>query len=114
MAAKSEGVTPGFAIVDSEKQFYYVKFDPPSNPEMATAADSIGARFFYALGYYVPENYLVRFRADQLQLGPNVQVEDATGKKRPMTQDDVTRLLRKVPVDREGRYRATASRSVAE
>ncbi len=112
VAAKSEGVTPGFAIVDSEKRFYYVKFDPPSNPEMATAADSIGARFFYALGYYVPENYIVRFRADQLQLSPDVQVEDATGRKRAMTKDDVARLLRKVPVGADGQYRATASRSV--
>ena len=36
MGAKSEGVTPGFTIVDSEKKMYFVKFDPISNPEMAT------------------------------------------------------------------------------
>ncbi|WP_321475564.1 hypothetical protein [uncultured Paludibaculum sp.] len=113
IAAKEEGVTPGFAIVDSEKRTYFVKFDPPKNPEMATAADSIGARFFYALGYHVPENYIIQFRADRLQIGAGVQVEDGAGRKRPMTPNDLERLLAKVSASSDGQYRATASRSVS-
>src|SRR5215470_9971061 len=42
VGAKSEGVTPGFVILDSQKRRFFVKFDPLTNPEMATAADSIG------------------------------------------------------------------------
>ena len=30
---------------------------------MASAADVISSKFLYALGYNVPENYIVRFRA---------------------------------------------------
>ena len=40
---------------------YLVKFDPLSNPELASAADVITSKFFYALGYNVPENYVVYF-----------------------------------------------------
>lgn len=67
-SAKTEGVTPGFSIKDQNGRRYLLKFDPPSNPEMATAADVMGAKFFYALGYNVPENsenYIVRFDRSQ-------------------------------------------------
>jgi hypothetical protein len=54
-AAKNQGITPGFRIRDARGVRYVLKFDPLTNPEMATAADVIGSRFFHALGYYVPE-----------------------------------------------------------
>src|SRR5262249_19599569 len=41
IAAKSEGVTPGFRIRDGAGREYFLKFDPLSNPEMASAADVI-------------------------------------------------------------------------
>ena len=112
VGAKSEGITPGFTILDEKKQRYFIKFDPLSNPEMATAADSITSRFFHALGYHVPENYIVFFRPEQLELGPDVQLADATGKKRKMTSRDIYEILVKVPKTKDGRYRATASRGI--
>jgi hypothetical protein len=66
VSAKNEGITPGFTIVDSEGRRYLLKFDPPGNPEMASAADVISSKFMHALGYNVPENYIVRFRPEQL------------------------------------------------
>jgi hypothetical protein len=68
VSAKAEGITPGFTIVDGEGRRYLIKFDPPSNPELASAADVISSKFLYALGYNVPENYVVHFRPDQLTL----------------------------------------------
>lgn len=112
VGAKSEGITPGFTILDENKQRYFIKFDPLSNPEMATAADSISSRFFYALGYHVPENYIVYFRPENLELGPDVQLADATGTKRKMTNRDIYEILVKVPKTADGRYRATASRGI--
>lgn len=112
VGAKSEGITPGFTILDEKKQRYFIKFDPLSNPEMATAADSISSRFFYALGYHVPENYIVYFLPEQLELGPDVQLADATGKKRKMTNRDIYEILVKVPKTKDGKYRATASRGI--
>ena len=47
---------------------FFLKFDPPSNPEMATAADVMCAKFFYALGYNVPENYIIRIPPEKLQI----------------------------------------------
>jgi hypothetical protein len=112
VGAKAEGITPGFTILDANKRRYFVKFDPMTNPEMATAADSISSRFFHALGYYVPQNYIVHFTPEQLVLGDDVQLADATGKKRKMTQRDIYEILVKVPQDKDGRYRATASLAV--
>jgi len=113
VSAKTEGITPGFTILDEKKQRYFIKFDPLTNPEMATAADSIGARFFYALGYHVPENYIVHFLPEQLELGPDVEITDSGGKKRKMTINDIGEILTRVPKSSDGRYRATASRAVA-
>src|SRR4030095_16111680 len=62
IAGKSEGITPGFRIRDSRGDSYVVKFDPMTHPAMATSAEIISTKFFYAIGYNVPENYLVFFR----------------------------------------------------
>lgn len=107
--AKSEGVTPGFEFIDSNKRRYVLKFDPLAYPEIATAPDVLVSKFFYALGYWVPENYIVYFTRDQLVLGPDVELMDAKGKVRKMTDRDITELLIRVPRDRQGRYRGGAS-----
>ncbi|MEZ5398078.1 MAG: hypothetical protein R2729_00330 [Bryobacteraceae bacterium] len=107
--AKSEGVTPGFEFVDARKRRYVLKFDPLEYPEIATGPDVLVSKFFHALGYHVPQNYIVRFARDQLVLGKDVQLADAQGKVRPMTERDITELLLKVPRDSERRYRGGAS-----
>jgi hypothetical protein len=109
VAAKNEGVTPGFTIVDAGGRKYVLKFDPASNPEMASAADVISSKFFYALGYNVPENYIVTFDRTRLAIGDKTTVTDSAGKKRRMTNADLTAILDKVPVSPNGRYRAMAS-----
>ena len=73
---------------------------------------AISARFFYALGYHVPENYIISFTPEQLVLGDDVQLADATGKKRKMTSRDIYEILVKVPRTSDGKYRATASRGI--
>ena len=109
VSAKTEGITPGFVIVDQENRRYFVKFDPPSNPEMATGADQIASKIFYALGYHVPENYVVYFSPDILELGEDVTVEDKLGHKHKMTGRDLSEILLHVHKGSDGRYRATAS-----
>jgi hypothetical protein len=111
VSAKSEGITPGFTILDEKKQRYFIKFDPLTNPEMATSADAISSRFFHALGYHTPENYIIDFAPEQLELGSDVQLSDASGKKRRMTERDVYEILVRVP-KKHHRYRATASKAL--
>ncbi len=107
--AKTEGISPGFTMEDSKGRRYNVKFDPLTNPEMATAADVIVSKFFYALGYNVPENYLFTFSRHQLAVASDATTTNALGVKRPMRERDITELLLKTPRNADGRYRAVAS-----
>jgi hypothetical protein len=109
VAAKDEGVTPGFRIRDAAGRQYLLKFDPPSNPELASAADVITSKFFYALGYNVPENYVVFFDRDRLAIGKDAQLREASGRKRSIHESDVEKMLAKTPRTRDGRYRGMAS-----
>lgn len=113
IGAKTEGITPGFRIRDAKGRVYFIKVDPLSNPEMMSAADVIGSKFFYALGYHTPENHIVSFRRSLLTVAPDTQITDRFGKERPMNMRDVTDLLANVPRDREGHYRVVASLAVA-
>src|SRR5262245_52525818 len=109
VSAKTQGVTPGFTMVDSKNRRYFVKFDSLANPEMATAADMISARFLHALGYHVYDSYLVYFDRKQLIVAPAVGVLDKRGRERKMTEQDLTEILLKTPKTKDGKYRALAT-----
>jgi hypothetical protein len=104
ISGKTEGVTPGFLIEDSRGRKYLLKFDPPKFPEMASGADVVTSKFFHALGYHVPENYIAYFERSRLVVDPKQK-----GKK-PITEKDVDKALAAQPQDSRGRYRALASR----
>lgn len=106
---KSEGITPGLTIRDSAGDVYFVKFDPPSNPEMATGAEVVSTKFFYALGYNVPENYLASFRRDRLVIDAGVRLRRPDGRREPMTERDLDALLEKAARHPDGSYRVVAS-----
>jgi hypothetical protein len=108
-AAKTEGVTPGFTVKDSKGRTYQIKFDTRDNFEQSTGADVMGTRFFYALGYFTPENYLVYFTPDQLKVDAKTTFVDHRGVERQMLQSDIGDVLDKLPKDARGRYRAVAS-----
>jgi hypothetical protein len=108
--AKTEGVTPGFRIRDARGDTYIIKFDPLSNPEMATAADVISSKFFFAAGYNVPENYLAFFRREDLTVDPEATVSVGLGPPRQMTESDLDRILSRVYKTEDDRYRAVASK----
>ncbi len=112
MAAKNEGITPGFRIRDAAGRQYLLKFDPPSNPELASAADVITSKFFYALGYNVPENYVVHFTRNQIKIGEDAVLRDNAGHRRPIHEEDVEEMLSKVTRSADGSYRALASRLI--
>jgi hypothetical protein len=109
---KSEGITPGFRIRDSRGDFYVIKFDPLSNPEMATAAEIISTKFFYAIGYNVPENYLVSFRRGDLRVDPEAEISVGLGPARRMTDTDLDNLLDRAFASPDKAYRAVASKLI--
>lgn len=107
---KTQGVTPGFFVKDGAGARFILKFDPMENPEMATGAGVVAARLFWAAGYNTPDDAIVLFRAEDLDLSPDATLTDRFGRRRTMTPADVKRILDRVPRDADGRYRALASR----
>ena len=48
-SGKSDGVTPGFTILDAKGDRWFIKFDPPKWREMATGAEVVVTKLFHAL-----------------------------------------------------------------
>ena len=113
IAAKSGGITPGFTMRDRRGHVYFVKFDPSAYPNLSTAADAIGARFFHALGYHVPQNDVAYVRREQLKVDPAARISVPGGEKRPMTESDLDQSLAHAARLPDGRVRIVASLRLA-
>jgi hypothetical protein len=109
---KSEGITPGFVIRDDRGEVYFVKFDPMGHLEMATSTEAIATGFFHAIGYHVPENYLVTIDVNILEVGSEARIKDNLGRSRRMTLTDLQILLQKVPRRLDGSIRVIASKAL--
>lgn len=110
---KTQGVTPGFFVKDAAGASFLFKFDPPGLLEMATGADAVATYLYWAAGYNVPENTIVTFGAEDLDVSADATVVDEFGRKRPMSRADLLRILERVPLTADGRYRGLASRLLA-
>ena len=104
---KASGRSPGFRVRGPDGANYQLKFDPPSNPEMSTAAEIIGAAFYHAFGYNTVEMYHVEFDASDYALMPGATIE-RDGTSRPLTRADVDEVLKLSARSSNGKYRATA------
>ena len=111
--AKTQGVTPGFVIRDSQGDLWLIKFDPPGCLGVTTGAGVISNRILHAAGYNVPADIIVNFRRDDLVLGENVKLKLPDGRKRRMTSADLAEILDQVARLPDGSYHAIASRYVA-
>jgi hypothetical protein len=103
------GITPKFTIRDGRGDTYMIKLDPPSNPELPSSVELISTKLFHAIGYHVPQDFVVHFRPDQLVVAPGARIRDAVGKRVPIQQSDIHRWLRNVPTRVDGSIRALAS-----
>ena len=110
VAAKTQGVTPGFTIKDTTGQRYVIKFDPMGYPQLATGAEAVSTKLFYAAGYNVPENYLVKFDPKILRVGDEVKFLDKEGVNRFMNEDDLNAILERIQKLPDGRIRVIASK----
>lgn len=108
--AKTEGVTPGFSIRDSRGDTYLIKFDPLGYPGLASGAEVISTKLFYAMGYNTPENYVVYFHPRRLELSKNVKLTDKKGRTRFMNQQDLEEILSGIEKLPDGSIRALASK----
>src|SRR5580698_2890494 len=92
VAAKTEGVSTGFRLRDARGRLFFVKADPPSHSEMATAADVVGSLFLYAAGYNVPENYILIGQTEEFRLAEKATMKSISGKDRRLTADELRQL----------------------
>jgi len=111
IAGKSEGISPGFTVQDANGDRYIIKFDPKGNLRLASSADVIASRLFYAAGYNTPEDFIVVFDSTRLEVGEGAEVSIA-GKDVPLTMERVHEMLADTDPLPDGRYLAVASKFV--
>lgn len=111
-SSKSDGVTPGFTVLDATGERWFLKFDPPGYRGMATGTEVAVTKLMWALGYHVPENHVAFMRRDQLELGKTAKFTPAGGSRRAMRSSDIDALLKRANREADGTYRVVASRSL--
>lgn len=109
---KSVGAAPGFFIEDPQGNRFLIKLDKPAYPELASSAEVISTKIYYAAGYYVPSNTITYFDPEQLEIGPRATVEE-NGTARLMTRADLRQVLEGQPRTPSGKIRGMASRFVS-
>jgi hypothetical protein len=112
IAAKNDGITPGFTIRDSAGQVWFIKFDPPGYRAMATGTEMVVTKLFWALGYHVPEVHLASLRPERLTIDERARITPPSGNRRRMKESDIRTLLRKAHRDPDGSYRIIASKAL--
>ncbi len=112
IAGKATGITPGFTVRDASGKIYFVKFDPHLHPNLSTAADVIGKNFFHAIGYNVPESYIVYLRSGDLVIDPAALVKVKGAKRVPMQREFLETMLENSAHHPDGSTRGVASLAV--
>jgi hypothetical protein len=112
IAAKSDGVTPGFTVRDTAGVVWFIKFDPPGYRGMGTGTEVAMTKLFWAVGYHVPETHVAHLRRDRLAIGEGVSMRLPGGKRRPLRDSDLSDLMRRAERDPDGTYRVVASRGL--
>ncbi len=112
VAAKSDGVTPGMTVRDSSGAVWYLKFDPPGRRGMATGAEIVAAKLFWALGYHTAEYHLATLRRETLAVGDTAVVRPAGARPRRMRPSDLEWLLARADREPDGTYHVVASREL--
>jgi hypothetical protein len=110
LGSKLGGVSPGLRVRDAAGVGYLLKWDKPEDPEGETAADVVLQRLLWTVGYHTPEDSIIHLTAADLQLGARAKVKDDLGNSRPMTAEDLRKVLARVNRGADGRYRTLASK----
>ncbi len=73
------GGRPGILVADGRNQLYLLLFDPPDFPELSTGAQVVSSRIAHAIGYHVPESYIVLFERQKLALAEGAVIISSAG-----------------------------------
>ncbi|MBA3501204.1 MAG: hypothetical protein M4D80_12895 [Myxococcota bacterium] len=108
-SSKGAGMALGIVVEDQRGKKYILKFDLKQFPEIESGADAVSHRLLWASGYHVPENYVVKFRREDLVLSKKSKIVDSRGRKEPMTEAFLDQMLSLVHTDKDGMIRGLAS-----
>ncbi|MFN2444278.1 MAG: hypothetical protein ABR606_01610 [Vicinamibacterales bacterium] len=111
VSAKSDGITPGFTIRDRNKDLWFLKFDPPGWTGMATGAEVIAAKLFWAVGYHTVEYYIEDLQPTNLTIADDATIEPPGQPERRLRRDDIDWLLGRADRSADGSYRIIASKA---
>jgi len=106
---KPNGANPGFRVDMPGVGKFMLKADPAGEPERATGATAIAARFYHAAGFFAPCDSVVYFDPEVLSLEPGLEVTDNSGVTRPFDRAALERVLDGAS-ERDGLVRMGASR----
>src|SRR6185503_2526125 len=106
------GITAKFTIRDARGDTYIIKLDPAKFHELPSSVEEISTKIFHAIGYHVPEDFIVYFDLSRLDVAPDAKIHTDTGSKRPIEMADVEQWLNNTPRAANGSIRALASRYV--
>ncbi len=107
------GITPKFTIRDSRGDIYIFKLDPVQGPELPSSAEMISTKIFYALGYNVPEDFIVNIRRSEFTVDPEAMWVDNDGTNRHIEDRDVDHWLGELArVNSDGSIRVLASKLI--
>jgi hypothetical protein len=111
-STKVGGVTPGLVVTDKNKHKYVLKLDELSKynqPEISTAADAIVSRLYWAIGFNVPCNNVIDVALSDLELDEHSVQVDTVGRKKVLTREKLTQLMKQATRAPSGKMRMSAS-----
>ena len=110
LTVKRYDARPGLLVADADNTMYLLRFDPPGRMELSTGASMVASRIFHALGYFVPQNYVVEFDRSRLVASPEGADINAVGAAQKLMEDDIDLFLRHAPTNSSGLFRAVATK----
>jgi len=70
----------------------------------------VATKIFWALGYNQVEYFLTDLKPESIEIAPNATKRRPSGKRTPLTQDDVREVLERADRRADGSYRTAAGR----
>ncbi len=98
----------GFDVIDAAGRPYRLKFDPPGHPGLATGAEAVAQRLFWAAGYNTPGAFVIELGSADLPIADGATILHHGYQRRPFTAAALGRILAHVARTPDGRIRAVA------
>ena len=109
---KSQGITPGFSIIDEKGDRYVIKFSAPEYPSLNSASEVMATKILYAIGYNTPENHIAYLKLENLRIQKGTMVTDRFGDQKPYTPKQLRQGLKSLKAESVGTYRVVASKYI--